>query len=89
MNTPRSFLMLVLIAVSGIALSQLQSVESPPSPRLTTTSPVEQYRIIDPATIPVHNAKDATTALENTLNDLGSQGWRVRTGSGTLIILAR
>jgi hypothetical protein len=89
MNSPRKFLVFIIFIVSGMALAQLNSVEAPPAQRLTTTSPVEQYRVIDPAMIPAKNVKDAPTAIENALNDLGAQGWRVRAGAGNYVILAR
>jgi hypothetical protein len=54
-----------------------------------TNSPVEQYRVLDTALIPVKNAKDASAALENALNELGAEGWRVRTGVGNFLVLAR
>jgi hypothetical protein len=74
---------------SGFALAQLSSVETPPAARQSTVSPVEQYRVIDTSMLPVKSAKDASLGLENALNELGAQGWRVRTGAGTLIVLAR
>jgi hypothetical protein len=49
---------------------------------------VEQYRVIDTSLIPVKNARDASGALENALNELGAQGWRVRTGAGNFLVLA-
>jgi hypothetical protein len=89
MNTCRLPIFLVLTLASGLALAQLSPVETQPSPRQLTNSPVEQYRVIDTSLIPVKNAKDASVALENALNELGAQGWRVRTGAGSFLVLAR
>jgi hypothetical protein len=90
MNTTSNCLILVSALASGFALAQLSPVETPPAgQRQATVSPVEQYRVMDTAMIPVKNAKDTATAFENTLNELGAQGWRVRTGAGNYIILAR
>src|SRR4051794_5837539 len=87
MNTCRIPIFVVLALASGLALAQLSPVETAPGARQLTNSPVEQYRVIDTALIPAKNAKDASSALENALNELGAQGWRVRTGAGTLLVL--
>ena len=89
MNTSYKLLILVSALASGFALAQLSPVEAPPARRQATVSPVEQYRVMDTAMIPVKSAKDTATAFENTLNELGAEGWRVRTGAGNYIILAR
>ena len=89
MNTCRLPIFIVLTLASGLALAQLSPVETPPGPRQMTNSPVEQYRVLDTSLIPVKNAKDASAALENALNELGAQGWRVRTGAGSFLVLAR
>ena len=89
MNTCRLPLFIILTLASGLALAQLSPVESAPVPRQITNSPVEQYRVLDTSLIPVKNAKDASAALENALNELGAQGWRVRTGAGNFLVLAQ
>ena len=89
MNTCRTLVFVALTLVSGLTLAQLSPVEVPPAARQMTNSPVEQYRVLDTALIPVKNAKDASAALENALNELGAEGWRVRTGVGSFLVLAR
>lgn len=89
MNTCRTLIFVTLTLVSGFTLAQLSPVEAPPTARQMTNSPVEQYRVLDTALIPVKNAKDASAALENALNELGAEGWRVRTGVGNFLVLAR
>jgi hypothetical protein len=89
MNTCRTLIFAVLTLASGITLAQLSSVETPPAARQMTISPVEQYRVLDTSLIPVKNFKDASTALEVALNELGAQGWRVRSGAGNFLVLAR
>jgi hypothetical protein len=89
MNTCRTLVFAALMLASGIALAQLSPVEAPPTVRQMTNSPVEQYRVIDTSLIPVKNIKDGATALENALNELGAQGWRVRSGAGNFLVLAR
>jgi hypothetical protein len=88
MNMCRLPLFIILTLASGLALAQLSPVETSPVPRQITNSPVEQYRVLDTSLIPVKNAKDASAALENALNELGAQGWRVRTGAGNFLVLA-
>jgi hypothetical protein len=90
MKTSYKCLILACALASGFALAQLSPVERPPAAqRQATVSPAEQYRVMDTAMIPVKNAKDTATAFENTLNELGAEGWRVRAGAGNYIILAR
>lgn len=90
MKAHRLLIIFLLVVASGIALAQLSSVEAPPgAQRQTTVSPAEQYFVVDTTMIPVKNVKDARTAFENSLNELGAQGWRVRAGAGNFIILAR
>ena len=89
MKPYRTALLTLVMMASGFALAQLSSVETPPVARQTTASPAEEYRVIDTSMIPVKAPKDTALGVENVLNELGAQGWRVRAGAGTLVVLAR
>ena len=89
MKPYRTALLTLAMMASGFALAQLSSVETPPAARQATASPVEEYRVLDISMLPVKAPKDTSLAVENALNELGAQGWRVRAGTGTMIVLAR
>jgi hypothetical protein len=89
MKPYRTALLTLLMMASGFALAQLSSVETPPVARQTTVSPAEEYLVLDTSMLPVKVPKDTSLAVQNALNELGAQGWRVRAGTGTLVVLAR
>jgi hypothetical protein len=89
MNPYRTALLTLAVTASGFALAQLSSLETPPAARQTTASPAEEYRVLDVSMLPVKAPKDTSLAVENALNELGAQGWRVRAGTGTMLVLAK
>lgn len=64
---------------------------APPAPqggeaRLTPVTNVEQYKILSLSA--VQNERD-TQRMEEVLNKLAADGWRVKTGVGAAIVLSR
>lgn len=88
MKTSSLFLIAVVLATT-FAAGHLISVENPAPAAPLSPSALEQYRVIDANRIPVASARVAPATLEQVLNELGAEGWRVRTAMGTSIILAR
>lgn len=81
-----------LFAVTAARSDQPEVVPPvPPTPpavesRLTPVANVEQYKIISLAS--VQNDRD-TQRMEEILNKLAAEGWRVRTGVGAALVLSR
>ena len=48
-----------------------------------------QYRVIDITQIPNGNNLTFPRTLENTLNEMGSQGWKLVAATGNLLIMMR
>ena len=86
-NTPGLLFGFILLALSSLApLSQAQQTDPV---RVVITPTQIQYRVLDLAHIaPGTNLSSAQT-LEQILNELGAQGWKVVTTSGSFIILSR
>lgn len=89
MKTPQKLMLVVLAVTAALAMSRLESVEVVQPFPTVTAPPPEQYRVIDTSTIPVANRQSGPGTLENVLNQLGAEGWRVRTTMGSTIILAK
>jgi hypothetical protein len=89
MNTPQKTLLAVLAITAALALGRLESVEPTRTVTTITAPAVEQYRVLDASQIPIANRQNAPSTLENVLNELAADGWRVRTTMGSTIILAR
>ncbi len=56
------------------------------TPKAVTVAGAEQYRIISLNTV---NNETSGQRMEELLNRLAADGWRVRTGVGVAIVLAR
>jgi hypothetical protein len=90
MKTPQTMPFVLLAVTAVLLLGRVGSGEAPrPATTTVIASPTEQYRVIDASQIPIANRQNAPGTLETVLNELGADGWRVRTAMGSSIILAR
>jgi hypothetical protein len=79
------------LAVNAAYSDQPDIPQTPPTPpaaetRLTPVTGVEEYKILSLAA--VQNERD-TRRMEELLNKLAAEGWKVRTGVGVALVLSR
>lgn len=83
----KTLLQLTIICL-GLLVPSIQAQNNAPVPVVITPTQV-QYKVIDLAQLSLPINTSQATALESLLNELGAQGWRLVTATGTLIILTR
>ena len=81
-----TFIFALIILGALIIKSPMIQAQQAPVPVVINPAP-RQYRVIDISQIAVANGRTASGTLEAILNEMGAQGWRVVTTSGSLVIM--
>ena len=75
-----------IVTKSPVLQAQLAAPQQAPVPVIVNLAP-QQYRVIDIGRFAVANGQTPAGTLEAILNEMGAQGWKAVTTSGTFIIL--
>jgi hypothetical protein len=90
MKTPLNWIIAAAIGLAVFFVKTSGTIAQSPVPVPVSITPsVTAYKVIDMNQISVSPGKTPAETLEAGLNSLGSQGWKVVTTTGTLIILRR
>jgi hypothetical protein len=88
-TTTTSTIMAGLLALClSASSSNAQQQSQGPIPVVITPRQL-QYKVVDMGRIPANNSLTVAGTVENILNELAGQGWKLVTISGSLMILSR